>query len=101
MAYSLLLSTFLSLLINAWPNKKLLNYSLQEQMKDIYPSILIAMIMGVAISGMSVFRLGTAVTLLLQVVIGAIIYLTLSSMLKLEEFQYLVDFIRTRKNDCH
>ena len=42
MAYSLLISTLTSMIINSWPNKKLLNYSFLEQMKDILPSILLA-----------------------------------------------------------
>lgn len=42
MAYSLILSSLLSQLINTWPNRKLLDYRYLEQLKDILPSILLA-----------------------------------------------------------
>lgn len=46
MAYSLILSSLLSQLINTWPNRKLLDYRYLEQLKDILPSILLAIFMG-------------------------------------------------------
>ena len=42
MAYSLLVTTFASQAINAWPNKKLLGYSYLEQFKDMLPQILLS-----------------------------------------------------------
>ena len=50
MAYSLLISTVTSMIINSWPNKTLLGYSFKEQMIDIFPGVLLALIMGVTIS---------------------------------------------------
>ena len=40
MAYSLVFVSLCSQIINAWPNKKLLDYSYFEQLKDILPNIL-------------------------------------------------------------
>lgn len=47
MAYSLLVSMVTSMVINSWPNKKLLKYSFIEQIIDILPNIFIAILMGV------------------------------------------------------
>ena len=46
MAYSLLVTDWISQIINAWPNKKLINYSYLEQLKDFLPGIILAVLWG-------------------------------------------------------
>ncbi len=75
MAYSVLLSTLLSTMINAYPNKKLLNYSWAEQMKDIMPNILLAVVMGIPVYLLQFLPIPTVVILVVQVLSGAIIYI--------------------------
>ncbi len=94
MAYSLLVSTLLSTIINAFPNKKLLNYSWFEQMKDILPNIGLALLMAVPVFFVGYLPLPTIVVLLIQVVTGAGIYVGGSMLFKVEMFQYLIDVIK-------
>lgn len=94
MAYSLLISTLTSMIINSWPNKKLLDYSFLEQMKDILPSILLAVGMGVSVYLMGVLNLPTLPLLLIQVICGVLIYVTGSAVFKLEPFIYLLGIIK-------
>ena len=94
MAYSLLISTMTSMIINSWPNKKLLDYSFLEQMKDILPSILLAVGMGVAVYLMGVLNLPTLPLLLIQVLCGGLIYVAGSAIFKLEPFTYLIEIIK-------
>ena len=49
MAWGMVLSGAISSFINAYPNKKLLNYSYLEQWKDIIPSLLISLLMGLTV----------------------------------------------------
>ena len=87
MAYSLLLSSVLSQIINSWPNRKLLGYGYLEQVRDFAPGILLAVIMGICVYFISFLHLSTVVTLLIQFIGGAAIYIGLSAILKLEEFE--------------
>ena len=48
MALGLLVITPLNALINAFPNRKILNYSIKEQIKDLVPYILMARAMAVS-----------------------------------------------------
>ncbi len=104
MAYSLIVGTLASTFINAFPNKKLLKYSWGEQMKDILPNILLACAMGLPVFFMSYLPLPTIVILILQVVVGASIYIGLSALLKLEIFAYVLDmvkgFLKKRKQNA-
>ncbi|MGN9011658.1 lipopolysaccharide biosynthesis protein [Oliverpabstia intestinalis] len=94
MAYSLLISTLTSMIINSWPNKKLLNYSFLEQMKDILPSILLALGMGMLVYLVGFLSLPTLFLLLIQVICGGVIYLLGSACLKLEPYVYLQGIIK-------
>ena len=93
MAYSLLVSTFLSMLVNSWPNKKLLDYSFWEQMKDIFPSILLSVAMGVCVYLVGTFMPPTILTLVIQIVTGAVLYFTGAMLLQLEPFEYLLEIL--------
>lgn len=95
MAYSLLVSTVTSMIINSWPNRKLLNYSFKEQIIDIMPGVSIAVLMGGLISLIRLFNFSTLATLIIQVLFGAAIYIGLSAILKLEAFEYLWDMIKS------
>lgn len=94
MAYSVLLSTLLCMLINAWPNRKLLDYSYRDQMKDIMPGILLAVGMGVCVYLIKYLGLNDLLTLLIQVPFGALVYIVGSKLFKLEAFTYLMDMMK-------
>lgn len=95
MACSLLVSNVLSQIINSWPNSKLLNYSYLDQVKDFAPGILLAVFMGVCVYFIGYIPLPTIVTLVIQIIAGAAIYIVLSAILKLEEFEYLTGMIKS------
>lgn len=94
MAYSLLVSSVSSQIINSWPNRKLLNYGYLEQLKDILPGIALAVFMGCCVSVVSLFHLSNIDTLLIQIPLGAVIYIAASALLHLKSFEYLMDMIR-------
>ncbi len=101
MAYSLIISSFLSQIINSWPNKKLLNYSYVEQLKDILPSILLAVGMGCIVSVFNLLNIHIILKLILQVMTGGIIYIVGAKLLNLESFNYLFDIVKGMlKNKC-
>ena len=94
MALSLAVSSVISQIINAWPNKKLMNYSYLEQLKDILPGILLAIFMGGCVYCVNFLHLSSIVTLLIQVPLGAGIFIGLSALLKLESYTYCLDMIK-------
>lgn len=94
MAYSLLLSSVLSQIINTWPNWKLLDYSYPDQLKDILPSILLAVGMGICVWLVSLLHLSDVITLLLQIPLGAAIYIGVSAALHLDSYVFLIDTLR-------
>lgn len=98
MAYSLLIGTITGMIINSWPNRKLLNYSYFEQMKDIFPGIALAVFMGGCVRFVELLHLSTALTLVIQISLGALIYVGISVMLHLESFEYLFGMVKSILN---
>lgn len=94
MAYSLLIVEVLGQIINTWPNRKLLNYNYLEQLKDIMPGILLAAFMGICVNFVQLFNFPDLLTLIIQVVLGGIIYIGLSAIFKLDSFTYLLGILK-------
>ncbi len=97
MAYSLLFTSVVSQIINSFPNKKLMNYSYLEQLKDILPGIMIAVFMGVCVKLIEFIPIGipVIVILCLQVIAGVAIYILLSTLFKLESYVYMKGAIKS------
>ena len=95
MAYSLLLTSVLSQIINSWPNKKLINYSYIEQLQDILPSILISVFMGICVSLVNIFKLPLLIKLIIQIILGVLIYISMSEVLKLESYKYIKNITKS------
>ena len=89
MAYSLLVTSVLGQIINSWPNKKLLNYNYLMQLKDMLPQIFLSSIMGVFIYGLNFVGLNDLITLVLQAMLGILIYVLLSKVFEIESFNYM------------
>lgn len=89
-----LVCEFCAQLINAWPNGKLLHYAYPQQLRDMLPSIVLSLFMGICVWSVGLLGLNDLPALLLQVVSGIVIYLLGSRLLKLESFEYVLDTVR-------
>ena len=89
MAYSLLITSVLSQVINSWPNRRLLCYGYLEQIRDILPNIGLAVVMGLVVLTIEHLSLNPYSMLLLQVIVGVIVYLGCSALMKVESYLYI------------
>ena len=99
-AFSSLITTILSIFINAYPNRKFLNYSYKEQMLDLLPAFLLSGAMGLAVYLLNYLTLAVWLKLILQIFTGIIIYFGSAKLFKIEIFEYLLttsrEFLRQR-----
>ena len=93
-AINMAILTTLFTFINAYPNKKYLDYSIREQISDIISPIIMSVIMSftVYIIG-SLLNLPDLWRLLIQVLCGGLVYISLSLITKNKEYEYLVNLI--------
>ncbi len=93
-AIGMVISTTLSAIINAIPNKKLLGYTFKMQLKDILPSLIMSLVMFGAVYPISLLNINVWLMLIIQVVAGAIIYVALSAIFKVESFKYILSILK-------
>jgi hypothetical protein len=72
--------------INAFPNKKLLDYSVRDQVRDLFPSILVALFMGIVVLLVGRLDLAPLGKLLVQVPTGVAVYFLMSWWIKPKPF---------------
>lgn len=94
MAYSMLVTSFISQVVNSFPNKKLLNYSYLEQIKDMLPQIILSLVMGVIVYAVTFLKLSSIITLVIQIPVGVLVYWIGSKLFHLESYEYIVGMLK-------
>ncbi|MCL1703218.1 lipopolysaccharide biosynthesis protein [Lysinibacillus sp. Bpr_S20] len=94
MALGVLGVGILSAFINAYPNLLLLNYSIQEQWRDIKPSLLTSLVMGAIVFPIHLIGLTDSVTLIIQIIVGIVLYVGLAKVFNFDAFTYLLSIIK-------
>lgn len=95
MAYSLLFTSLLSSFINAFPNRKLLNYKYEEQLLDILPTILLTCGMGAIVFCITLLRLSNTITLLIQIPLGIAVYILGSIVFRSDSYTYVLNILKS------
>ena len=80
-------------LINSEAMSKTIGYKVTEQLKDITPSLALSVIMGICIHVITLFNISNNLLLLtIQVLVGIIIYIALSIIFKVPEYEKIKSF---------
>ncbi|MCR5532947.1 MAG: lipopolysaccharide biosynthesis protein [Paludibacteraceae bacterium] len=87
--WNMAILTTLFTFVNAYPNKKFLNYSYLEQVKDILPPILLAAVMAGLVYPISLLSIHTIWILCIQVVLGVVVYILFSILTQNKEYEEL------------
>ncbi|MBP1561953.1 MAG: lipopolysaccharide biosynthesis protein [Oscillospiraceae bacterium] len=85
------ITSVISSFVNAFPNKKLIDYSYFEQMKDILPSFLLSAVMFGIVVMIGTMNLAPIITLFVQIISGIVFYILFSFILKIRPFVFLLD----------
>ncbi len=94
MAYSVLFTSISSQILNSLPNRKLLGYKYEDQLKDILPGISLAVGMGAIVCCVKFLNLSTWLTLLIQIPLGAAIYVAGSMLFRIDSFAYVLSILK-------
>ena len=97
---------FVGVLLNTWPNKKLVNYKLAEQFSDISPQLLLSLAGGgggfMAVAAVAylvgLFEMNCYLLLGMQLVVGFGLYWLASKKLSLESYTYIVSTVKSFRN---
>ncbi|MBR5529845.1 MAG: lipopolysaccharide biosynthesis protein [Oscillospiraceae bacterium] len=91
-AFTVLISCF----INAYPNKSLIRYSYFEQMKDLIPSFVLAVVMLAAVLAVQLLPLGNVLTLVVQIAVGLVLYPLAAYLFRVRPMMLLLQFLKKK-----
>lgn len=97
-AISYVVYEFVAITVNAWPNKKLIDYKLAEQIKDISPHLLLSLIMAVVVYFVGLLKINVYVLFLFQAIVSLAFYYFVSKLFRLESYDYIFSLIKNMKN---
>ncbi len=89
------ITTVISCFVNAYPNKKLINYSYLAQMRDILPSFIASMLMFIIVLPIRNVKASSWIVLFLQIIVGVCTYLIISIIAKIKPFILLKKSLET------
>lgn len=82
--------------VNAYPNKKLLNYSFKQQMGDILPSVCMSLAMAVIVYFFGKIPMNAYISFGVQIMVGMIVYFALSLITRNSELKYFINLIKKK-----
>ena len=83
-----------SLIINAFPNRKLMGYMYRMQLRDIMPAALASLAMAAVVWPVTLLGLHDIITLLIQVPLGVVVYVAISAIFKIESFSFMLGIVK-------
>jgi teichuronic acid exporter len=92
-AFGTSISMLLSILLYAYPVKKLFNIRIFDQVKNVIPYYISGAIMGVLIWPIQFLNFNTYIILILQIILGTLIYIFLMILTKDKNFKYIYHMI--------
>ncbi len=88
----ILITSFLAYFLNAYYSLRLINYSIKEQISDIYPYLICSVFMALIVWLLAYFTDMKLIFLVIsQIFIGVVFYLGLCFILKLDAFKEFID----------
>lgn len=89
-----LFTTVFGFFVNAYPNKKLINYSYFEQIKDLTPSILLSLGMLASVLLVGQLQLQNIYLMIIQIIVGVVVYFALSYLFKVKSLKEVTTIIK-------
>lgn len=96
MAWSLIVTDCIATFINAAPNIKLLNYKYSEQLRDLMQPFCMSLLMAAVIYPICLLKLPDILIIVLQVLVGVLLYIFESIIFKHPGFIYLRNMIKSK-----
>lgn len=78
-----------TMVVNAFPNRKFINYHIKEQLRDVSENAAVAIGMFICVYLIGHWDINPYILICIQVVIGTLIYCVLSEIFHLESWQYI------------
>lgn len=87
----------ISVFANAFPNKKLIGYSFREQMRDIFPVLVMSAVMFICVYAVGMIKSADIIVLTLQIIAGVMVYVIMSVIIKPQAYRIISESLKNLK----
>lgn len=98
LATAFIVCTLIALIVNSQPNRKLIGYDIKEQISDILPNLIIAVVMCFIVLLVGKLEVNNVWLLCIQVMSGVLVYLVLSLITHNKGFIYIMNLLKEVRN---
>lgn len=95
-AWGMLFFNIFVYFVNSYPNKKSIGYSYRQQLVDVGPNFLMALFMAFVVYLVGKWDINIYVLLVVQILLGIILYGTMAILTKNESLTYVVSYLKKR-----
>jgi len=100
MIMCLIVNSQIAYYLNSYWSGRLIDYSMLEQIRDIMPSFFLAVSTAFIVAVIGWFLpFGYAVTLMIQVVAGAVLVFAIAEIIRLEAYIFMKDILKTKLSE--
>ena len=90
-------SSVINAIISALPNKRIINYGIGEQLRDMLPNFLLTLAFAVPVWFLGKLQINQVLVLAIQIAAGVLLYVCMSALLKNESFAYVKNLIFSKE----
>lgn len=87
-------STVFMMIITAAPSKKYIGYGFLAQLLDVVPVIVLTLVMCLIIYAVEFLKLSTGLTLIIQIILGVVVYVVGSKIFRFYQFDFFMGFLK-------
>lgn len=98
MLYGLICFSIIEFFINSYYTNKLIDYSIINQLKDIFPYLIISIILFLSMLSVNLLNISNIYALVVQLLGGLTLFIFLNELLKIREYKEIKDKILTLLN---
>ena len=100
-AWGIVLYNAVSIPINLYPSKRLIDYGTMEQIKDVFPTVMASLLMGGLVYVCELLPFNSFLILTLQIFVGALSYYGLCALFHLDGLQYIREYLKKGFSNKH
>ena len=94
-ALAFIVCTVIALVVNSIPNMRLIDYKITQQIMDLLPNLITSVMMCVAVYFIGMIDINKTLLLIVQVVLGIVIYFVLNLLTRNSSLTYILGFVKS------
>lgn len=95
LAVACFINTLIATVVNTFPNRSIIGYSYRNQIADLLPNFISAILMGIVVYFIGLINMNKGLLLVCQILIGAIFYILINIITKNKTLKYYIDTVKS------